>query len=96
MVAAGYLAARTCKIRCWSGSPTTQVRPLSPSNIAWHRNIPTRRVRVEYDEAQVSVDQMKDVLQEEDYPVAQRRHGSGERPEGCKILGLRGRIDATA
>jgi copper chaperone CopZ len=24
---------------------------------------------VEYDEAQVSVEQMKDVLQEEDYPV---------------------------
>jgi copper chaperone len=32
-------------------------------------DIPTRQVRVEYDEAQVSVDQMKDVLQEEDYPV---------------------------
>src|SRR5258706_8896222 len=23
MVAVGYLAAQTCKIRCWSGSPTT-------------------------------------------------------------------------
>jgi copper chaperone len=32
-------------------------------------DIPTRQVRVEYDEAQVSVEQMKDVLQEEDYPV---------------------------
>jgi copper chaperone len=32
-------------------------------------DIPTRHVRVEYDEAQVSVDQMKNVLQEEDYPV---------------------------
>jgi copper chaperone len=32
-------------------------------------DIPTRQVRVEYDEAQVSVDQMKDVLQEQDYPV---------------------------
>ncbi len=33
------------------------------------RNIPARQVRVDYDEAQVSVDHMKDVLQEEDYPV---------------------------
>jgi len=32
-------------------------------------DIPTRQVRVDYDEARVSVDQMKDVLQEEDYPV---------------------------
>jgi copper chaperone len=32
-------------------------------------DIPTRQVRVEYDEAQVSVDQMKNVLQEEDYAV---------------------------
>jgi copper chaperone len=32
-------------------------------------DIPTRQVRVEYDEAQVSVEQMKDVLHEEDYPV---------------------------
>lgn len=32
-------------------------------------DIPTRQVRVEYDEDQVSVDQMKDILQEEDYPV---------------------------
>jgi copper chaperone len=32
-------------------------------------DIPTRQVRVEYDAARVSVDQMKDVLQEEDYPV---------------------------
>jgi copper chaperone len=32
-------------------------------------DIPTRQVRVEYDEAHVSVDQMKNVLQEEDYPV---------------------------
>ena len=33
-------------------------------------DIPARQVRVDYDEAQVSLDQMKDVLQEEDYPVA--------------------------
>lgn len=32
-------------------------------------DIPSRQVRVDYDEAQVSVDHMKDVLQEEDYPV---------------------------
>jgi copper chaperone len=32
-------------------------------------DIPARTVRVEYDPAQVSVDQMKDLLAEEDYPV---------------------------
>jgi copper chaperone len=32
-------------------------------------DIPAKQVRVDYDEARVSVDQMKDVLQEEDYPV---------------------------
>jgi copper chaperone len=32
-------------------------------------DIPGRQVRVEYDEARVSVDKMKDLLQEEDYPV---------------------------
>ena len=32
-------------------------------------NIPTRQVHVDFDESKVSVDQMKDVLQEEDYPV---------------------------
>ncbi|MBV9578501.1 MAG: heavy-metal-associated domain-containing protein [Chloroflexi bacterium] len=32
-------------------------------------DIPGKQVRVEYDEAQVSVDAMKNVLQEEDYPV---------------------------
>ena len=33
-------------------------------------DIPEKQVRVDYDEAQVSVQRMKDVLQEEDYPVA--------------------------
>jgi copper chaperone CopZ len=33
-------------------------------------DIPTKRVQVLYDAAQVNVDQMKAVLQEEDYPVA--------------------------
>jgi len=32
-------------------------------------DIPEKQVRVDYDEAQVSVDRMKDVLQEEDYRV---------------------------
>jgi len=32
-------------------------------------DIPARQVRVDYDESQVSVDTMKDLLQEEDYPV---------------------------
>ena len=32
-------------------------------------DIPGKQVRVDYDEAQVNVDRMKDILQEEDYPV---------------------------
>jgi copper chaperone len=32
-------------------------------------DIPTRQVRVEYDEATVDVNKMKELLQEEDYPV---------------------------
>jgi len=32
-------------------------------------DIPTRQVRVEYDASVVDVNKMKDVLQEEDYPV---------------------------
>ena len=32
-------------------------------------DIRAKQVRVDYDEAHVSVDQMKDILQEEDYPV---------------------------
>jgi len=32
-------------------------------------DIPARQVRVNYDPAQVSVDRMKEILQEEDYPV---------------------------
>jgi copper chaperone len=32
-------------------------------------DIPGKQVRVEYDESQVSVERMKDVLQEEEYPV---------------------------
>ena len=32
-------------------------------------DIPGKQVHVEYDDAQVSFNQMKDILQEEDYPV---------------------------
>jgi len=32
-------------------------------------DIPGKQVRVDYDEAQVNVDGMKDILEEEDYPV---------------------------
>src|SRR5205809_851885 len=32
-------------------------------------DIPGKQVRVDYDDSRVSVDQMKDVLQEEEYPV---------------------------
>jgi copper chaperone len=33
-------------------------------------DIPTQKVRVEYDEGQVDVERMKEVLEEEEYPVA--------------------------
>ena len=33
-------------------------------------DIPAKQVRVEYDEAAVDLDRMKDLLAEEDYPVA--------------------------
>jgi copper chaperone len=33
-------------------------------------DIPAQQVRVEYDPALVDIDRMKDILQEEDYPVA--------------------------
>ena len=32
-------------------------------------DIPGKQVHVDYDDSRLSVDQMKDVLQEEDYPV---------------------------
>ena len=32
-------------------------------------DIPAKQVRVDYDESQVNIDQMKEVLQEEEYPV---------------------------
>jgi copper chaperone len=33
-------------------------------------DIPAHTVHVDYDEAQVNVDKMREILQEEDYPVA--------------------------
>lgn len=33
-------------------------------------DIPTKQVRVQYDEAAIDVDRMKEILEEEDYPVA--------------------------
>ena len=32
-------------------------------------DIPAKQVRVDYDDAQVNVEKMKEILQEEDYPV---------------------------
>ena len=42
--------------------PTAGVRTVNV-------DIPGKQVRVDYDEAQVNVERMKDILQEEDYPV---------------------------
>jgi copper chaperone len=36
-------------------------------------DIPTKQVRVEYDQQRVSLDHVKEILQEEDYPVASVR-----------------------
>ena len=47
---------------------TKALSPL-PGVQAVNVDIPTRKVTVEYDPAVVQVDQMKDVLAEEDYPV---------------------------
>ena len=33
-------------------------------------DIPAKQVQVEYDQSKVSLDQMKEILEEEDYPVA--------------------------
>jgi len=43
-------------------TPVTGVRQVKV-------DIASKQVRVDFDESKVSVDQMKDVLQEEDYPV---------------------------
>ena len=33
-------------------------------------DVPTKQVRLEYDESALSVDRVKEILKEEDYPVA--------------------------
>ena len=38
-------------------------------------DIPTKQVRVAYDETQVGVDQMKEILAEEEYPVESVSNG---------------------
>ena len=43
-------------------SPVEGVRSVSV-------DIPARQVKVDYDDAQVNVDKMKELLNEEDYPV---------------------------
>jgi copper chaperone len=47
---------------------TTTLQPVDGVRSV-HVDIPARQVRVEYDEAQVNVEKMKELLQEEDYPV---------------------------
>ena len=48
---------------------TNALQPVDGVN-AVRVDIPAKQVRVEYDPSQVSVERMKDILQEEDYPVA--------------------------
>ncbi|MBV9172257.1 MAG: heavy-metal-associated domain-containing protein [Chloroflexi bacterium] len=47
---------------------TNALQPL-PGVRMVNVDIPGKQVQVEYDESQVNVDRMKDVLQEEEYPV---------------------------
>jgi copper chaperone len=47
---------------------TNTLKPVNGARMV-QVDIPARQVRVDYDESQVSVDTMKDLLQEEDYPV---------------------------
>src|SRR4051794_9874783 len=49
----------------------TITNALTPITGVRHVNvdIPSKQVRVDFDESKVSVEQMKDVLNEEDYPV---------------------------
>jgi len=48
---------------------TGALRPVASMQFV-NVDIPARRVHVEDDPAQLSVDHMKDILEEEDYPVA--------------------------
>jgi copper chaperone CopZ len=47
---------------------TSALKPISGVRTV-NVDIPGKQVHVDYDESQVSVNQMKDILQEEDYPV---------------------------
>lgn len=47
---------------------TNALTPISGIRLV-QVDIAGKQVRVDFDESKVSVDQMKDVLQEEDYPV---------------------------
>jgi copper chaperone len=50
-------------------------------------DIPARRVHLEYDEATVGIDRVRDVLAEEDYPVASVE--AGDRPRSGDGLAAR-------
>ncbi len=41
-------------------------------------DIPSKQVAVDYDEATVDVERMKEILEEEDYPVASVGTGAGQ------------------
>jgi copper chaperone len=41
-------------------------------------DIPAKQVLVEYDESAVGVERMKEILQEEEYPVASVETGAGQ------------------
>ena len=41
-------------------------------------DIPSKQVEVDYDEATVDVERMKEILEEEDYPVASAEAGAGQ------------------
>ena len=51
------------------GTITNALTPL-PGVDSVNVDIPTKQVTVQYDPAVVGLDQLKDVLAEEDYPVA--------------------------
>jgi copper chaperone len=47
---------------------TNALKPISGVRTV-NVDIPGKQVHIDFDESQVSVDKMKDVLEEEDYPV---------------------------
>lgn len=55
-------------------------------------DIPSKQVEVDYDEARITIDRMREVLAEAKYPVASVQTGSGEKPPdrrgaGCSCCG---------